>query len=414
MRAFRMEFGSSFRLILWAGGVAALILTTLLMGCAPESGEYFWSDGQPILDLGVPHPLDEASGSFDGKWTLSGARSSAPSSLRIRWNRRGDRDRFETYSNQSTRWLGSLTGGFRSGEVSIIESRAGELTLRVQEWSSMSSIVSGTWRFDLDPVYTRRTAELLRSKPNESQWLQLLFAEVDTWYMAALCDATVEKPTVEELLRAKWNGVSEDYLEDISRIGARFLVEDIIKLRQHGVSADFLTSAVAVDRKFAVDQIIQLRQQGISADFLESVRQTDPWITVDKIVQMRQQGVPEEFFATAKTIDSLLTVDEIVKMRQQGVTIDFLADIKQIEKHCSTDDIISMRQHGVTVNFLRQIEESGGQYSIDDVIRLRQNGVDGNYVKALNVPGRAPLDADTIIHLRQRGIDAETARKLRE
>jgi hypothetical protein len=470
MRALRMEFRSSFRLILWAGGASALILTTLLMGCTPGSSGYFWSGRQPVLDLGVPRPLDEASGSLDGEWTLSGIRSSAPSSLRIRWNRRSDGDRIETYSGISARRLWSLTGGFRSGEVSIIESKAGELTLRVQEWSSMSSIISGTWRFDPDPAYGRRTAELLRSKPDESQWLQLLFAEVDTWYMVVLYDATVEKPTVDELLRARWNGVSEDYLEGISRIGARFHPEDIIQLRQHGVSADFLASAVAVDRRFAVDQIIQLRQHGISADFLESVRQTDPWITVDKIVQMRQNGVPEEFFATARAVDSLLTVDDIVKLRQHGVTTDFLADIKQIETRYSTDDIISLRQHGVsskyvkaaqesgisiptyelirmrshgvtaeffmefkqihpdadidqairlhqhgvTVNFLRQIEESGGQYSIDDVIRLRQHGVDGDYIKALNVPGRAPLDADTIIHLRQRGVDAETARKLRE
>ncbi len=442
MRALRMEFRSSFRLILWIGGTAALILTTLLMGCTRGSSEYFWGDRQPVLDLGVPRPVDEASGSFDGKWTLSGTRPSAHSSLRIRWNRRSDGNRIEMYSSLSTRRLRSLTGDYRSGEVSTIESRAGELTLRVQEWSSMFSKVSGTWHFNPDPAYARRTAELLRSKPDESQWLQLLFAEVDTWYMAALCDATVEKPTVDELLRARWSGVSEDYLEDISRIGARFHPEAIIQLRQHGVSANFL----------------------------ESVRQIDPWITVDKIVQMRQHGVTEEFFATAKTIDSLLTVDEIVKMRQHGVTADFLADIKQIETRYSSDDIIGLRQHGVsakyvksaqqsgisistdelirmrshgvtaeffgkfkqirpdgdidqairlrqhgvTVNFLRQIEESRGQYSIDDVIRLRQHGVDGDYIKALNVPGHAPLDADTIIHLRQRGVDAETARRLRE
>jgi len=160
MRALRMEFRSSFRLIRWAGGAAALILTTLLMGCTPGSGEYFWSDRQPVLDLGVPRPLDEASGSFDGEWTFSGTRSSAPSSLRIRWNRRSDGDRIETYSSLSARRLGSLTGGFRSGEVSIIESKAGELTLKAQEWSSISSRVSGTWHFDPDPAYARRQAAI--------------------------------------------------------------------------------------------------------------------------------------------------------------------------------------------------------------------------------------------------------------
>jgi hypothetical protein len=56
-----------------------------------------------------------------------------------------------------------------------------------------------------DPGCARRTAELLRSKPDESQWLHLLFAEVDTWYMAALNSATIEKPAVDELLRARWN-----------------------------------------------------------------------------------------------------------------------------------------------------------------------------------------------------------------
>ena len=131
MRALRMGSKSRFCLILWVGGTAALILTMLLIGCTPGSGAYFWSDQQPVLDLGVPRPLDKASGSFDGEWTLSGTRSSAPSSLRIRWNQRSDGNRIETYSSLSARRLRSLTGGFRSGEVSIIESRAGELTLRV-------------------------------------------------------------------------------------------------------------------------------------------------------------------------------------------------------------------------------------------------------------------------------------------
>jgi len=469
MRALKMEFRSSFCLILWVGGAAALILTMILMGCAPGSGAYFWGDGQPVLDLGVPGPLDEASRSFDGKWTLSETGPSAHSSYRVRWNRRSDRDRIEMYSSLSARRLRSLTGGFRSGEVSTVESRAGELTLRAQKWSSMSSRASGTWRFDPNPAYARRAADLLRSEPDESQWLQLLFSEVDTWYMAALCDVTVEKPRVAELLRVKWNGVSEDYLKDISQFGARFHPEDIIRLHQHGVSADFLASAVEVDRQFSIDQIIRLRQHGISENFLKSVRKTDPWITVDKIVRLRQHGVSEEFFVIAKTIDSKLSVDEIVRMRQHGVTNDFLADIKRIEKDYSTDDIIRLRQrgvssryvrsaqesgisistdelvrmrshgvtaeffrefkqirpdadidqvirlrqHGITVSFLREIEESGGKYSLDDVIRLRQHGVDGDYIKTLNVPGRTPLDADTIIHLRQRGVDAETARKLR-
>jgi len=414
MEALKMDFRSGFRLILWAGCAAALILTTISMGCMPGSGEYFWGDGQPVLDLGVPGPFDKTSGSFEGEWKLSGARPSTPSPLHIHWNRRSDGRQIELFYSLSDRRLRSLTGDLRSGKVSTIESKAGELTLKVRGWSSMSSIMSGTWHFDPDSAYARQTVELLRSKPDESQWLQLLFAEVDTWYMSALYDATVEKPTVEELLQARWNGVSEDYLKDISWTGARFHPEDIIRLRQHGVPADFLASAVAVDRQFTVDQLIQLHQQGVPSDFLESVRWTDPMIAVNKIVKMRQQGVPKEFFATAKKIDSQLTVDEIVQMRQQGVTADFLADIKHIEPRCSTKDIIRLRQQGVTADFLRKIEESGGQYSIDDVIRLRQQGVDGNYVKALNVSGRPPLDADTIIHLRQRGVDAETARKLRE
>ena len=138
----------------------------------------------------------------------------------------------------------------------------------------MSSIISGTWRFDPHRAYARRAAELLRSKPNESQWLQLLFAEVDTWYMAALNGATVEKPTVDELLHARWNGVSEDYLKDISRTGARLPPEDIIRLRQQGVNGNYIKALNVPGRPpLDADTIIHLRQRGVDAKTARKLRE---------------------------------------------------------------------------------------------------------------------------------------------
>jgi hypothetical protein len=100
-------------------------------------------------------------------------------------------------------------------------------------------------------------------------------------------------PTPREMIELKNHGVRSSFLKTLRDAGHGDLpVSDIVKLHNQGVSGDFVRDVTDLGYKFTVDELIELRNHGVNTDYLRKLKASGyQHLAADKIVKLRDHGI---------------------------------------------------------------------------------------------------------------------------
>lgn len=156
-------------------------------------------------------------------------------------------------------------------------------------------------------------------------------------------------------------------------------VDDIIELKNQGVSADFILEVSRAGwGKLSTRQIIELRTQGVSPGYLARCRNIGiQGLTTRDVIELHQQGVKPD---SIREIHALgfgpYDLRQCIEMMQQGVTPEFFRDLKDTGfTRLEVREIIEAHNNGLRGRDLREARKYGSNLSLRQIIKLKQAGV---------------------------------------
>jgi hypothetical protein len=83
-------------------------------------------------------------------------------------------------------------------------------------------------------------------------------------------------------------------VRDIHACGLKPTIDEFVAMRIQGVTAEYIKSLQAAGLKFDVDDIVRAKIQGISKEFVEkAVKHGFQSLDLEKLIQLKEMGVLE-------------------------------------------------------------------------------------------------------------------------
>ncbi|HTD38313.1 MAG TPA: M56 family metallopeptidase [Candidatus Limnocylindrales bacterium] len=157
-----------------------------------------------------------------------------------------------------------------------------------------------------------------------------------------------------------------------------------------------------------VDELIALKDQGITGDYVRRMgalgRARPP---LNQLVALAVQGItPDYILALDHRLADRPAFNEIIGLRVQGVSAAWLDGLASIGyPRLKASDAVSLAVQGVSVSYVRELMEAGlRNVTPAQLVALRVQSVDGAFVRHLVQHGYKNLTPDELIRLKVSGL----------
>ncbi len=183
--------------------------------------------------------------------------------------------------------------------------------------------------------------------------------------------------------------------------------ETVAAANETGSGGDLL--AALEDAKYprpSVDDLISLRTQGISADYIRRMGAlVHPRPSLQDLITFAVQGVTPEYVAGVnRRLVGPPTTEQIIGVRVQGVSVAWLDGLAAAGyTKLSAADAISLAVQGISGAWVRGLVDAGMRnLTPSQLIALRVQGIDGAFVRRVS-RGSNNLSVDELIRLKVSG-----------
>lgn len=159
----------------------------------------------------------------------------------------------------------------------------------------------------------------------------------------------------------------------------------------------------------SVDDLIALRNQGVSGDYVRrmgALGRGRP--ALHELIALAVQGVTPEYVGTLDArLASHPTLDQVIALRVQGVSASWLDGLAQIGyPRLSATDAAALAVQGVSVSYVRGLLDAGMRgVTPQQLLVLRTQGVDGAFVRRLAAHNYHNLTTDELVRLKVSGFE---------
>ena len=198
-----------------------------------------------------------------------------------------------------------------------------------------------------------------------------------------------ENPQIDDIVGLKIHGVTEDYVQELQKMGFTNLsLDDIMGAKIHGISA-----AYAQD----------LRNAGFTN------------LSMDEIVTAKIHGVAPQTIKEMRALGAK-DLDEIVELQIHNVNADYVKDLRASGlENLTLDEVVSAKIHGLNPSSMNEIKSLGFKNAdFDDLLTARIHNIDAAFVKDLQAAGFSDLSMNTIVSAKIHGINREFIEKARK
>ena len=264
-----------------------------------------------------------------------------------------------------------------------------------------------------DPVITQAPVVPDASVPdaNESP-AQDAKATDSSAYNSEMAAAGLRDLNDRELMSLKTNGITPQFVREMTSVVPRITVNRIVAMRTNGV-----TKAYAEDLKteglttLSAEQLIAFRVHAVTADYIAELRTAGyGTLNPETLMAFRIHGVTPAFIQQLKDFGySNLSANQLTAFRIHGVTPLFIQTMKSfVRGRFSADDLIALRIHNVTPEFIKELEIMGiANLTSNQLLSFRVHGVTPAYIRAIQDTGYDRLTPDQLIELRIFGVTPE-------
>lgn len=158
-----------------------------------------------------------------------------------------------------------------------------------------------------------------------------------------------------------------------------------------------------------VDELIALKNQGVSAEYVRRMgalgRARPP---LNQLIALAVQGITPDYILTLdRRLADRPTFNEIIGLRVQGVSAAWLDGLASIGyPRLKASDAVSLAVQGVSVSYVRELMEAGlRNVTPAQLVALRVQGVDGSFVRRLAQHGYKNLSTDELVRLKVSGFE---------
>ena len=182
--------------------------------------------------------------------------------------------------------------------------------------------------------------------------------------------------------------------------------ETVATTTETGSGGDLL--AALEDAKYprpSVDDLIALRTQGVSADYIRRIGAlVHPRPSLQDVITFAVQGVTPEYVAGLnRRLAGPPTTAEIVSVRSQGVSVAWLDGLAALGYKFSAGDAMSLAVQGISVAWVRGLVDAGMRnLTPSQLVALRVQGIDGTFVRRVS-RGYNNLSVDELVRLKVSG-----------
>jgi hypothetical protein len=200
-------------------------------------------------------------------------------------------------------------------------------------------------------------------------------------FAAAMRDRGYDNLTDEDLLRAAFNKLTTNLIEDLKSAGYdRLEFRQLLRAASHGITPEFIREMQSAGYQgLTMEQLVRARNHNINGRYIKEVRamgfDKQP---LEKLIRLRNHSITREF---------------IDRMRSAGY--DGL----------SIEQLIRLKNHNITPEFVNGVKAEGyADIPVESAIRLKNHKVDREYIRRVKARGFTDLTLEQLIRLRSRDI----------
>ncbi|MGV3539177.1 MAG: M56 family metallopeptidase [Rufibacter sp.] len=338
------------------------------------------------------------------------------------------------------RCLGKNLFTQKSEEVFVLTKEAGTLQLNGKLKEEVSQ---GKYTFTEDPSYKEFLAKqnINLSGTNQNLLFFLFLGDVDKKYVSyltanyseisgrkleelAIHAITLEeykgfvnlfqkynkqKPSMAEVIEANIHGISQEYVEQIQKMGFKDLpLRKIMEARIHRVTPEYADALKKAGFEgLTLNKIIEAKIHGITPQFIQDTKTLGFGdLSLNKIIELKIHGVSKAYVQELKAAGyGNLSLDKIIEAKIHGVHSQTIQELEKLGfKNLSIDKVISMRIHRVDANFLSGLEKEGFKnLSPDKAVEAKIHGVTADFIKTAKADGYNLKTLDEYINVKIMG-----------
>jgi len=204
-------------------------------------------------------------------------------------------------------------------------------------------------------------------------------------FVAELVKRKIGAPTSEQLMRLAMNDTSIAFVDSLLTAGYKFDVAKLVRAANHGVSEEYVNGMSKLGYKpETMDQLIRMRDHGVDPEYVRELATAGMKdMPTEQIVKMRDHGVDASFIhGLEKYGIKGLDGSELARLRDHGVDLEFIEGFRKFGFTLSPQELIRLRDHGVDTSFASSVREAGFKdVTPTELVRLRDHGVDSEFIK---------------------------------
>lgn len=232
-------------------------------------------------------------------------------------------------------------------------------------------------------------------------------------YIDSLKSAGLDHLTVDELIGLKLQGVTADYVRQMSAAGLKPSVDALIGMKVQGITPDYLKQMQAQGVRIDVDSLIGMKVQGITPEYVAQMKDLHLNVDTDSLIGMKVQGITPEYVKELESLGLNVDADSLIGMKVQGITPEYVKEMRSLGLAGSADGLIGMKIQGISPEYVREMRATGLALNSDNLVGMKVQGITPDYVKSLQAAG-FKVDADDCIGAKVAGVTPELIEKVRK
>ena len=217
-----------------------------------------------------------------------------------------------------------------------------------------------------------------------------------------------DRPSLEEVLIAAFDGLDLETLAAYGATGATIRLADVSRLASRGMEPDEIAALRDAGYDFAGDDLVRLASYGVLVD--EAVRLRDAGYELDakELTRLRSYRVDADYAIALRAAGYELDAKQLTRLRSYRVDADYAITLREAGQKLDAKQLTRLHSYRVRPALVTAVEEAGIDADVDDLVRLSSHGVQPELVRAFATSG-LELTPANLVRLRSYGVDPELA-----
>ncbi|WP_242917187.1 M56 family metallopeptidase [Pontibacter liquoris] len=225
-------------------------------------------------------------------------------------------------------------------------------------------------------------------------------------YVALFQKYSNKKPSLQEVVEARIQGIDEAYVRELASAGYKDLsMKKMMEAKIHGVSDDYIKGLQKAGyANLPIDKVIETKIFNISPENIKEMQSLGYGeLPLDKMVELRVHGINKAYLQQLKDAGlNNLTLDQVIQAKVMGLDAN---DVKKYNalgfKGMDFEKMIAAKIHGVDAAFVQDLKKAGfPNLDFDDAVAARIHGIDSNFINKARKDGYNLNSIDKYIELK--------------